>query len=159
MIPLVVTSLLLLGMPLVLVIYFRSNAAIMFLSSCAGIVLLNSLDPTVVAAAGSVVPKEGEAYVRLFVVLLAIVFSALMTRHAHKKAPLLMLHILLTICMALMLWVTLPLLIRISWMSDSTDLEPWQILQDFQTIIIAVGFALSLVTLFKRGHGKDKEKH
>ena len=76
MIDIIASSLLLLGLPLFLLFFFKANAGVLFFAACAGIVLLESLDPTVVTTASAVLPGEGEAYIRLAVVMLSVIFSA-----------------------------------------------------------------------------------
>jgi hypothetical protein len=153
--------LLLLGLPLFMLYFFKANAGVMFLAACAGLVLLDSLDPVVVTAAGAVVPGEGEAYVRLVVVLLSIVFSGLVFRGTVKGSGLVLGTVIVGI-LGTMLWVTLPSATGISWLIDGIDSEYWNIINDFRTIIIAIGFALGLLAVLfghkKPHHGKGKHK-
>lgn len=149
--------LLFLGLPLFMLYFFKSNGGIMFLAACAGLVLLNSLDPVVVTAAGAVVPGEGEAYVRLAVVLLSIVFSGLVFRGTTKGSAL-VLNTVVVILLAVMLWVTLPSATGVSWLIDGIDNEYWKVTNDFRTLIIAAGFALSLLAVLF-GHKKSHVKH
>jgi hypothetical protein len=135
----------------------------MFLAACAGLVLLSSLDPVVVTAAGAVVPGEGEAYVRLSVVMLSIVFSGLVFRDTTKGTALL-LNTVIVVILAVMLWLTLPSVTGVSWLVDSIDNEYWKTVYDYRTLVIAAGFALSLLAVLfghkKSGHGKHgKGKH
>jgi hypothetical protein len=136
--------------------FFKSNGGILFLAACAGIVLLNSLDPVVVTTAGAVVPGDGEAYIRLAVVLLSIVFSGLVFRGTIKGSAL-VLNTLIVILTSLMLWVTLPESTGVSWLIDSIDSNYWKSLSDFSTLIIALGFALSLIAILF-GHKKTHKK-
>jgi hypothetical protein len=95
-IPLFGTLAALVLLPLGLLFLLKTNAGIMFLAACAGLVLLESLDPTVVMTAGSFLPGEGEAYIRLIVIFLSIGFAALMFRNSVAKAQL-AIHALLLI--------------------------------------------------------------
>ncbi len=144
-----------LGLPLALLIIYKSNAGVMFLAACAGLVLLSSLDDAVVTTAGSVVPGEGEAYVRLSVVLLSIFFAALMFRHTVHGTKL-FLHGAIVILLAGMLWVTVPGVTGLSWLQESSDLNFWLDLYSFRSIIIALGFSLSLIAVLTSRH---KSKH
>ncbi len=146
---LIVSTLCLLGLPLLLLFLFKSNAAIMFFAACAGIVLLSSLDPSVVATAGALLPGEGEGYIRLSAVLLVLVFAALMFKGAVHKASGYLLHGVVVLMTSLMLWTTLPEKTGVSWLLDSTSQSVWRTLSDFQTFIIAFGFSLSLVVILK----------
>lgn len=153
--------LLFLGLPLFMLYFFKSNGGIMFLAACAGLVLLNSLDPVVVTAAGAVVPGEGEAYVRLAVVLLSIVFSGLVFRGTTKGSAL-VLNTVVVVLTAVMLWVTLPSATGVSWLIDGIDNEYWKVINDFRTLVVATGFALGLLAVLfghkKSSHGKGKHK-
>lgn len=151
-------AILFLGLPLFMLYFFKSNGGVLFLAACAGIVLLSSLDPVVVTAAGAIVPGEGEAYVRLAVVLLSIVFSGLVFRGTTKGTAL-VLNTFIVVLTALMLWVTLPESTGVSWLVDSIDSSYWKTLSDFSTLIIASGFALSLIAILfghKKPHKKSK---
>ena len=155
---LILTAVALLGVPLITLFFFRSNGGILFLAACAGIVLLNSLDPVVVTTAGSIVPGEGEAYIRLIVVMLSIVFSGLVFRRTIKGSSL-FLSGLIVVLTSLMLWATLPGATGVSWLIDSIDTEIWARISDFSTLIIATGLSLSLVSLLigqKKEHKKSK---
>jgi hypothetical protein len=155
---LILTAVVLLGIPLITLFFFRSNGGILFLAACAGIVLLNSLDPVVVTTAGSIVPGEGEAYIRLIVVMLSIVFSGLVFRRTIKGSSL-FLSGLIVVLTSLMLWATLPGATGVSWLIDSIDTEIWARISDFSTLIIATGLSLSLVSLLigqKKEHKKSK---
>ena len=146
------------GFPLFMLFFFKSNGGIMFLAACAGLVLLNSLDPVVVTAAGAVVPGEGEAYVRFAVVLLSIIFSGLVFRGTTKGSAL-VLNTFVIIFMALMLWVTLPSATGATWLINGTESNYWKIINDFKTLVIAAGFGLSLIAVLfghKKPHGKGR---
>lgn len=144
--------------PLAILFFFKSNGGILFLAACAGIVLLNSLDPVVVTAAGAIVPGEGEAYIRLLVVMLSMLFSGLVFRNTVKGSAI-FLSVLIVFVTSLMLWVTMPEATGVSWLIESIDLEIWARMKDFSTLIIAAGLGLSLVSILlgqKREHKKSK---
>ena len=154
MMPLVFTGTALLGIPLILFVLFKSSGAVMFFAACAGLVLLSTLDPTVVATAASVVPGESEAYIRLAVVLLSIAFSALLMRGSIHKAPEYLLHGLLVFITAGMLWATLPSLSGVSWLVDSTKQNVWEYADDFKAVVVAAGLSLSLLIILR---SKDRK--
>lgn len=157
--PLVLTGVTLLGLPLTLFVLFKSNAAIMFLAACAGLVLLDSLDPTVVTTAASVIPGESEAYIRLAVVLLSIAFSALLMRGSVRKVVEYLLHGLLIIILSALLWARLPSLSAVPWLIDSTDQDVWGYIDDFKALIVAAGLSLSLLVVLRtKAHGGEKGK-
>lgn len=146
-----------LGLPMFLLVFFKTNAGMMFLASCSGLVLLGSLDPVVVTAAGAVLPSEGESYVRLFVVALAIVFSALVFRgtiHGSK----LFLHGAIVVFLAGLLCLQLPSSTGLSWMSNITSDPVWVEVNNYESLIIAAGFSLSLVGVLT-AQSRKKSKH
>lgn len=149
---LVITGLLLLILPLVLLFIFRTNAGVMFLAACAGLVLLGSLDPTVVITAGAVVPGEGEAYIRLSIVMLSVLLAAMMFKGSVKGSTL-FLHAGVIVFLAGTLWVLLPSATGLSWLVDSAEETVWQRLYDFRSIIIAAGFSSSLLAVLTRTKG------
>jgi hypothetical protein len=156
---LVVPILLFFVVPLVLCIVLKTNAGIMFFAACSGIVLLSSLDVTFVATAGAVVPGEGEAVVRLAVVLAAIGIAALAFKGSVHGARIVM-HVLLAFLLGCVLWLELPALSGASWLLDSITTTQWKFLDAFQSPIIATGLALSLVLLLSRDHKyKKRGKH
>jgi len=146
---LLLTTLVLLVLPLFLLFFFGTNAGVMFLAACAGIVLLSSLDPAVVTTAGAVVPGEGEAYIRLSVVMLAIVLGAMMFRHT-VKGPVLLAHVFVILFLAGTLWTLLPNVTGVSWLVESTNQSVWDTLSDFTSLIVSAGFVSGLVAVLAR---------
>ncbi len=146
----------LIGFVLFLLFFFKANTGVIFLAACAGLVLLQSLDPVVVSAAGAVVPSEGEAYVKLLVVLLSMVFAAMMFRNSVKPSQFIM-HAILAVVTGLMLWLVLPESTGLSWLIDVTREPIWQNLKDYETLVVSLGFSLSLLTvLMHKAHTHRK---
>lgn len=145
------------GLPLAILIMFRANAGIMFLAACTGIVLLNNLDDVVVTTAGAVVPGEGEAYVRLTVVLLSLAFAGMVFRNTVKGSAL-FLHGLIVLLIGVTLWLTMPEATGISWLTDVLDESWWQDVNNYRALIITAGFSLSLVAVLT-GRSKHKKHH
>jgi hypothetical protein len=145
---------------LVPVVVFKSNAAILFLSVCAGLVLLGSLEPSIISTAGSIVPFEGENIFRLLVVILPAIFAAITFRGVVKNS-LLPLHILLSLSSGFVLWVTLPEIITFTFFSDLRSFEPWNDASEFVTLSVALSLLLSLalLSLTKAGGSHHGKKH
>lgn len=152
---LIISGALLLGLPLFLLLFFKANAGVMFLATCAGLVLLGTLDPVVVSTAGSIVPGEGEAYIRLAVVMLSIIFSAMVFRNTVKHGYLIV-HVTLAVITACMLWLLLPSQTGVSWLLDNTKETLWQNINDYRTLIVTAGFALSLLATLTKAGGRSK---
>ena len=153
----VLSALLLFALPLALLVVLKSNAGVMFLAACTGLVLLNNMDDVVVTTAGSVVPGEGEAYVRLAVVVLTLVFSALVFRNTVKGSSI-FLHGLIVLFLGVTLVLNLPEVTGVSWLIDVTVTDWWQELNNYRALVITVGFALSLVAVLMN-HTKHKKHH
>jgi hypothetical protein len=151
--------LILAGYPLFLLFFFKSNAGMLFLATCAGLVLLGTLDPTVVTTAGAIVPGEGEAYVRLSVVVFTMTFTAMIYQKTIKSAQL-PVHVVQILLLAAMLLLLLPSATGISWLVGMLDSQVWQQADDFKTLIVSAGFSLSLVlVLLHNKHHSKKGKH
>ena len=159
MIDIIASSLLLLGLPLFLLFFFKANAGVLFFAACAGIVLLESLDPTVVTTASAVLPGEGEAYIRLAVVMLSVIFSAMIFRHSMKSSQL-PLSIFVVLMTSAMLWLILPEATGLSWFIQTTKQQVWLDLYEFKTLVVATGFSLSLIAVLAKSSGHEKKsKH
>jgi hypothetical protein len=159
MITLIASLGLFLGLPLLLLFVFKSNAGIMFLASCSGLVLLDSLDPAVVSTAGAIIPSEGEAYIRLAVVILTMVFASMLFKNSLKTS-LLPLHILVIILLASTLWLILPYTTGVSWLMENTRNSTWQDLKEFKTLFVAGGISMSLlVVMLQQSKHSKHSKH
>lgn len=160
MISIVISLLLLVGIPFILLVIFKASAGIMFLAACAGIVLLQSLDPAVVTTASSIVPlQDADAYIRLSVVVLSIVFAAMMFKNTVKTGHL-PFGVFVVLTLGTMLWLLLPESTGISWLVETTEQNLWQDVQEFETLIVATGFSLSLFEIMMmRRHAKHAKKH
>jgi hypothetical protein len=153
-----IAALIFLGIPLALLVFMKANAGIMFLTACAGIVLLGTLDTTFVATAGAVVPGEGEATVRLFVVMFSLIISGVAFRGSVRGARLIS-NGLVVILLAAMLWLQLPPIVGASWLVDTMQESAWQTTKAFQTLIIASGLAVSLLVIMTKDHKPKKSRH
>lgn len=144
--------------PLAMLVLLKTNAGIMFLAACAGLVLLQNIDGVVITTAGAVVPSEGEAYVRLAVVMLSVVFAGLIFRET-VRGGLLGVHSLLILILGAMLWLLLPAVTGVSWLVQSSQELPfWQTADNFKALIITAGIILSLLLILV-ARSKNKKKH
>ena len=159
---LLIAAFILTALTLFLIIFFKTNAGVMFLAACTGFVLLGSIDPTVITAAGAVVPSEGEAYIRLTVVLLSMIFAALLFKNTVKGMHLVF-HIGIGLVLSLVLVLMLPETTGVSWLLDYVTDPVWSDVNEFRSLIIAAGFGMSLIAIMtttKKVHRKDKKsKH
>ena len=146
--------------PLFLLLFFRTNAGVVFLSACGGLVLLSTLDPNVVSAAGAILPSEGEAYVRFLVVALSMSFSAMMFKGATKHSHL-PLHIIISLVLSVTLLMILPSSTGLSWLMNVSKSSLWQNAQDYKTLIVALGMSLSFLAILlgQRKHEAHNKHH
>lgn len=156
---LVIPFVALLAIPLIMLLVMNSHAGIMFFAACTGLILLSSLDSTVVVAAAALVPTEGEAYVRLAVVMLTIVFAGLVFRNT-TAGSIVALHVLIILIMTIVLLMVLPGVTGLSWLEDMTKNKVWQDVNEFRSLIIGTGFGLSLLSLttMVSHHKRSKKK-
>ncbi len=150
-------ALLICAIPLIMLFLFRPNMGVMFFAACTGLVLLQSLDGAVVTTAGSVVPGEGEAFVRLAVVLVSMVFAGLMFKSTQEGVSL-VLSGLIAVILGVVLWLLLPESTNLSLLTNSRDNQIWRDLDSFRSIIIAAGFSLSLVLVLMNSKKVSNKK-
>jgi hypothetical protein len=141
---------------LITILVFKTNASIMFLAGCTGLVLLSSLDPVVLSAAGSVLPSEGEGYVRLAVVLLSTVFAGVLNKQSVHGIKLFA-HACVGLLLVVLLLLVLPETTGLSWLQTLANQALWQDVKEFQALVVAVGFSLSLVLLKQKAHHPHKK--
>ena len=153
-----IAALLFLGIPLALLVFAKANAGVMFLAACAGIVLLSSLDTAFVATAGAVVPGEGEATVRLLVVLFSMTLAGLAFRGSVRGLRIVS-NALVVLLLSAMLWLELPPIVGASWLVDTMSEQAWRTTQNFQSLIIASGLGLSLLVIMTKDHKPKRSKH
>jgi hypothetical protein len=150
-------SMVLIAFPVFLLYAFRAHAGVLFFAACAGLVTVGTLDVAVVAAAGSAVPREGEAYVRLTVIMFTMIFGALWSNHYSGKSGK-FLHLVIALLVGVMLWLLAPPSSGVSWLVDGVTNRSWEIVNSFRTLIIAVAFSLSLLTIPKKKPAHSKKK-
>ncbi len=146
-----------LGLPLLMLLAFKSNVGIMFLAALSGLVLLSNLDDIVVNTAGAIFPGEGAALVRLTVVLLSMVFAGLVFRET-TVGPAVILNGLIAVILAVTLWLTLPAATGVSWLVRNSQQQYWLDAYDYRALIIASGFALSLVAVLISRRYKSRRR-
>jgi len=154
-------SMLVILIPMVLVVLLKTNAGLLFFASTAGLVLLSTLDSAVLATAGSVLPGIGEAYVRLAVVIAALALTAVFFAEKVHGSAALALHSVIAVLIGFMLWMILPEATGVSWLVDGVDNQYWQDMNRFSTLIIAITFGLSVLTILparSSGRGRSKKR-
>lgn len=131
---------------LIVQLLLRTNSAIVFFSLCAGSLLATQLGGEV-SLIGSSVIKNGEvsnsvAYISL--ILLPAIFSALFMRKTANFALNLVPAIAVAGMSVLMVVPLLPQDIRSSIVKNET----WELLNNFQPLILSVGVVSSIISLW-----------
>ncbi len=145
-------------LPLLLALLQRANAGAMFLATCSAMVLLGTLDPSLVGSAGSAFPSEGEAIVRTLVIVVALLYATIMFRRSVHGLKM-FLNIVCSILLGAMLASELPRLTGLSLFIPFVGETWWQQLNSYNSIIVLSGLALSLYLIYHRPTKKEKKKH
>lgn len=144
--------------PVLLAQFMRANAGAMFLSACGGIVLLSTLDPVLVTTAGAIIPAEGEAIVRVLVVVATIVIASVLFRDTvvgMRSA----LNVVTGLLLGFLLLTQLPALTGLGVLIDIVNESWWRQIDDYSSLIVVAGLlvSLSMVLLKKHSHKKHKK--
>jgi hypothetical protein len=158
--------LLLLAVPLVLLIWLRINAALVFLSLCLGNVLVQFIGPdagTMLTSATARAPgtaTPGQSYINLILLLLPVILTMLIMIHSvHGKARLAF-NLLPAVGVT-----TLGVLLAVPLFSPGltgslTHLPLWRELENLQILILSLSTLLCLLFLWmQRPKTPKAEKH
>lgn len=162
--PAVVIIGLLIGVPAVIIFFLRANAAIVFLSLCAGSVLAQFVSGDSVKLVNSFTASSNTVNadtIRLALLYTPAFFTTLFVRgkvHGVKNTINLILALSVGIVGVLLAVPLMPGGIR----HNITSSNIWPTVEQYQAVIVAIAIVLSLLSLWfnKPGHGKDKKpKH
>jgi len=146
--------------PILLLFFLRSNAAVVFLSLCAGTVLLKYVGDDAYLVVSSVV-TNGSVVVSEAVNIALVVLPALVATIMLRKSvagPKVVLNLLPAILVGLLVALSVVPLISVVSRSNITNTQVWTTLAQFQGLIVAVGVVMSLILL--KGSGKKHgDKH
>lgn len=152
----------LIGLPLVFSFILRVNAGILFLALCAGSVLSQFVGNDAVQLVDSFFPRSNGditgSITQLILLLLPAVLTIVFMRRSITGSKTLI-NLLPAVASGLLTaLLTVPLLspgIRFNIMTS----EAWDILQQFQSLIIGAGAFVSLLVLWGSKPKHDKKKH
>lgn len=150
--------------PVALLLFLRTNAAVVFLALCAGSILPSYVGEDANLIVSSFFPgSSAGAYqvISIVLILLPAVLTALFLRNSLSGVGSI-LNIPTTIAVGLFI----PLLV-VPYLSDGLRVaieatEVWELLEQFQAVIVGGGILFSLVLLwaaFKKGHSKKGKKY
>jgi len=148
--------------PALLLIVLRTNAAMVFLSLCAGALLVRFAggDASLVGSAVGNNSAAMSQYFQLALLLLPVVLSALFLRKS-MTGPKTVLNILPAISVGLVgVLLAVPLLPG-GVQHTIMGLNGWSLLEKSKEVVVLAGTFVSLVVLWMTGrpHHKDKKKH
>lgn len=156
------TLILALVIPLLLFAVLRINAAMVFLSVCLGVVLVDHVASDVSLVLGSFSAKDnkiGGMAIELVLLLAPVVTTAVIAAFSvHGRAKWWLNLIPAAATSMLLVLLVVPLLSRAVAFDLMTD-PAWRILSNAEAIIVGVGAAVSLLFLWKqRGSLRQHDK-
>ncbi len=151
---------LLIGAPIILLFWLRSNAAVVFLALCTGSVVAKYVGSSSNETLNSLVTKLGptsQNYVEIGIILLPAIITALLLRQHVSGAKMLLNIIPAAICGLAVAVLAVPLLpYGAKSLAESEKL--WTLLNQYQALIFAGGALLSFLLLWS-GHRKGGKHH
>ncbi|HUA13267.1 MAG TPA: hypothetical protein VL989_02090 [Candidatus Sulfotelmatobacter sp.] len=153
--------------PVVIILAFRINAAIVFLSLCLGDVLVQFVAPDAhqfLTLFSAEVPKgldSGNGSIKILLLLLPVVLTAIFMVRTVSGYPKLLLNVLPAIGVGLLGTLLLTPLLPASASQSLIDTNLWQHLKDAQDIIVSTSALVCLLVLWlQRPHaGLLRGKH
>lgn len=147
--------------PAVIAILLKSNAALSFLSLCAGFAVISFASNDLENLTGQLNFSINSGTLNLAVLALPLLLTLLLTRRSFSGNPKLILNSVVALCAGgLLALVGIPLLSE-SVRTNFADSELWKNLQKIQSSVIGVGAFLSLLLIWFNSSKKSKvsKKH
>jgi len=141
-----------------LVLFLRTNAAILFFVLCGAATLETYLDKDVSSFAGSMLPGKNVQILTVALLVLPFIVAALAFRHSVTKG--FFLHLFLGLLVGGCLVFVGPQFLSGTTANSIYASEPYRILNPYSSLVIATAFLMSTVFLW-RSHPKahDGRKH
>jgi hypothetical protein len=148
--------------PLTITLLLKSNAALSFLSLCAGFVVISFAGTDLENLTGQLNFSINSGTLNLALLALPLLLTLLFTKKSYKDKPALIFHAAIALCAGgLLALVGIPLLSE-SVRANFAGSEPWSQLQHAQGAVIGAGVFLSLATVWltsgKKHGGLKKHK-
>ena len=148
--------------PFLLVLFLRTNAAILFFVLCGASTLQTYLDKDVSSFASSLMPGKNAQIVTIALFVLPFIVAAIAFRHTVTKSHLLM-HLVLGLLVGGSLVFVGPQFLSPGVAGTIHASEPYHVLQPYSSIVIASAFLMSVVFLWishpKHHDGKKHHGH
>jgi hypothetical protein len=149
------------GLPVVLGLFFRTNTSFIFFSLLAGELLARYFGYDAELALRTVWRNDNfTAYAEIVVLVLPIIFTALFLRHTLTRGKLIFHTIPLLITGVVMAAFVLPILPK-NALAQVRAIDPGERLLGLSEVIIGAVIVLQLITLWltNRSHNKHGKKH
>jgi uncharacterized membrane protein YozB (DUF420 family) len=157
----VILAALVLG-PLLLTFFLKSNAAMAFLSLCAGFAVISFASTDLENLTGHLDFSINSSVLNLVLIGLPLIFTLLLVRHAFTGKVGMVLHCLIALATGALLAVIAVPLLSDSVRANFADSKVWSDLQKVQSEVIGAGVLLSLGVVWVNGlkhHKPAKKKH
>jgi hypothetical protein len=147
------------GIPIVLILLLRSNGAIVFLSLCAGSVLVRYVGSDALnVVSGRVSENNLPSIVQIGLLLLPALLSLLLLRKSVPSSKLIF-NALAAVAVGLVTAILLVPLLPGGVQANITNNSLWAKSGQYQSGIIAAGSLIALITLWLTHHGKGRHHH
>jgi hypothetical protein len=140
---------LIVGAPIVAALLLRSNAAVVFLAACAGVVLQDFLGPDAHMILEAALPRSGPLYGQILdfgLVLLPLLVTLIMLRKKSKGFKL-VLGLVPIVCTGLLMAVVVIDFVSPISRGRITDTIIWKNISEFRGPIVGLGVVSSLALL------------
>jgi hypothetical protein len=146
--------------PLILTFFLKSNAAMAFLSLCAGFAVISFASTDLENLTGHLDFSINSSALNLVLIGLPLILTLLLVRHAFMGKFGLILHSLIALATGALLAVIAVPLLSDSIRANFADSKLWSDLQNIQAGVIGAGVFLSLCVVWASGlkHHKPAKK-
>lgn len=153
-------TLLIIVLPFLLVLFLRTNAAILFFVLCGATTLQAYLDKDVSSFASSFLPGKNVQIISMALFVLPFIVAAIAFRHSVTKSHLPM-HLILGLLVGGCLVFVGPQFMPDGIVSTIRSSEPYKVLLPYSSLVIASAFLMSTVFLHisHPKHGEGKKHH
>jgi len=150
-------ALLFLLTPLLLVLFLRTNAAILFFVLCGASTLQTYLDKDVVSFAGSLFGGSNTRAVSLLLLIVPFIVAAITFRRTVTKG-MLFFHLLLSLGVGLSFVFIVPQFLPPTALSAIQESDSFVVLAPYTSIVIALSFLSSVILLWMSHPKHDHHK-
>jgi hypothetical protein len=144
--------------PLLLTFLLKSNAALSFLSLCAGFVIISFASFDLKNLTGQLNFSVNSSTLNLTLLILPLLFTLLFTKGKSKNGFGRALSLLIALCAGVLLALVGVPLLSSSLRSGFSDSSAWSDLQKAQAAVVGAGVFLSLMFVWAKNLKKSQDK-